>query len=210
MKLEKDQIDEFKGIFKNTYGKELSDQEAADSARNLLGFFESLMKIAEHQAEMERKLKKEPRGFHIINDVYNCSICGRSITGDESWYDRWGAKCLLCQKAVDTGSVPGFVCKEKNGWYSMWALKSKFGIKHQTAGKLVRQGNLKAKIILARNGSPYEYVFLKKENPHLIDPDRKSPVRKSYDKNRNKLNKLYMKQKIVELRNEFKKNKLNR
>jgi len=196
MRLEKDQIDEFKGIFKNTYGKELSDQEAADSARNLLGFFDALRRIAEKEVEMEKRLKKEPAGFHIINDIYNCSICGRAITGEESWYDRWGAKCLLCQEAVDDGSVPGFVCKEKDSWYSMWALKNKFDIKHQTAGKLVRQGILKARIVLTQNGSPYEYVFLKKENLHLIDPYRHSPARKSYNRHRDKLNKIYIMQKI--------------
>ncbi|MFA5714563.1 MAG: hypothetical protein WC998_02335 [Candidatus Paceibacterota bacterium] len=205
MEPSREYIEKFKRIFKDTYDKELNDQEATDSARNLLGFFETLMKISEQQAKMERKVKKEPKGFHIINDVYNCSICGRSITGDESWYDRWGAKCLLCQKAVDDGSVPGFICKEKDGWYSMWSLKSKFGIKYQTVGKLVRQGNLKARIVLAHNSAPYEYVFLKKENPHLIDPDRKSPGRKSYDKHREKLNKIYIKEKMTDLKKELKK-----
>jgi len=48
---------------------------------------------------------------------------------------------------------------------------------------------------------------LKKENPQLIDPDRYSPTRKSYDKHRNKLNKIYIKEKMEELRKEFKKKK---
>jgi len=45
---------------------------------------------------------------------------------------------------------------------------------------------------------------LKKENPQLIDPDRYSPARKSYDKHRNKVNKIYIKEKIEELRKELK------
>jgi hypothetical protein len=31
------------------------------------------------------------------------------------------------------------------------------------------------------------FRLLKKENPDLIDQDRKSPARKSYDRNRNKV-----------------------
>jgi len=37
------------------------------------------------------------------------------------------------------------------------------------------------------NGKAYEYIFLKKENPDLIDPDRKNPVLKSYHRNRDKV-----------------------
>lgn len=109
------------------------------------------------------------------------------MTGDESWYDKWGCKCLLCQKAVKEGLVPGFVCRDRDGWYAMWQLESKFGIKHQTARKLVREGKLKARIVPCEDGKPYEYVFLKKENPDLVDPERKSPARKSYDRNYNKV-----------------------
>jgi len=187
MSLSKESINEFKEIYKKEYGKELSNQEAYESATNLMGFVEVLYECAAKEAEKKRRLKKEPEGFHVTDGIYNCLICHRQVTGDESWYDRWGCKCLLCQKAVKEGIVPGFVCKDSDSWYAMWQLQSKFGIKHQTAKKMVRQEKLKARIVPYENGDPYEYVFLKKENPNLIDPERKSPARKSYDKHYNEI-----------------------
>lgn len=187
MGLSKKAINEFKDIYKKEYKKELSDAEASEAANNLVGFFKVLYDCAVKENEKKRRLKKELEGFHVTDGIYNCLVCHRQATGEESWYDKWGCKCLLCQKAVKEGIVPGFVCKDSDSWYAMWQLESKFGIKHQTAKKMVRRGELKARIVPYENGDPYEYVFLKKENPNLIDPDGKSPARKSYDRNYNKV-----------------------
>ena len=187
MSLSKESIEEFKEIFKKEYGKELSDQEAYESATNLIGFVEVLQKSAEKEHQRKLQLKKEPKGFYLTDEPYSCCICGQQVNGDQSWYDKNGIKCLLCQKAVKEGLVPPFVCKDRDSWYSVWELESKFGIKHQTAKKMVRLDELKAKIVPYDNGNPYEYIFLKKENPDLTDPDRKSPARKSYDRNYNKV-----------------------
>ena len=111
-------------------------------------------------------------------------VCGCLVAGDQSWYDQWGVKCLLCQKAIKDEIIPGFVCKDHDSHYKMWELKDKFKIHPQTARKLVRQGELKARIITTADGKPFEYIFLKKENPHLIS--RHSPERKSYDRHRDK------------------------
>ncbi|HUV81268.1 MAG TPA: hypothetical protein VMW21_01980 [Patescibacteria group bacterium] len=187
MSLSKKAIDEFKKIYKKEYKKELNDAEASEAANNLVGLFKILYDCEIRDLQRKHRLKKKPEGFHLADGIYNCSICHRQVKGDESWYDKWGIKCLLCQKAVKEGFVPPFVCKDRDSWYAMWELESNFGIKHPTARKLVRQGKLKARIVTYENGHPYEYVFLKKENPDLIDPDRKSPARKSYDRNYNKI-----------------------
>ena len=162
MSLSKEAVDEFKGIYKDKYKKELNDAEASEAANNLVGFFKVLYDCAVKEAEKKRRLKKEPEGFHITDGEYNCLICHRQVTGEESWYDKWGCKCLLCQKAVKEGLVPGFVCRDSDSWYTMWQLKDKFGLAHQTAKKLVREGKLKARIVPYADGKPYEYVFLKR------------------------------------------------
>ncbi|MFH1909785.1 MAG: hypothetical protein ABIJ72_01145 [bacterium] len=177
-------IEEFKEIYKKEYGKELSDVEASESANNLVGLFKLLWDCSIRDAKRKSQLKKEPEGFHITDGTYSCMVCGCSVTGDQSWYDQWGVKCLLCQKAVKEGVVPGFVCRDHDSHYKMWELKDKFKIHPQTARKLVRQGELKARIVTTEDGKPYEYIFLKKENPHLIS--RYSPERKSYNRHRDK------------------------
>lgn len=113
-------------------------------------------------------------------------ICHATIAGEKTWYDKWGVKCLLCQKAIDTGAVPGFACRDRDSRYLTWQLKSDFNIHSSTARKMVREGKLKARIVMSENGYPYEYVFLKKDNPHLVH--RHSPERKSYDRHRKKEN----------------------
>lgn len=186
MELSKKSIDEFKRIFKEKYDEELNDDEAQEAARNLIGFFETLFEIDMRDRGRKHRLRKEPEGFHITDGIYNCCLCHRQVAGDESWYDQWGVKCLLCQKAVKEGIVPGFACVESDSRYSMWEMKDKFELHPATVRKLVRQGKLKARIVTYDNGKPYEYIFLKKENPDFIDPDRYSPARKSYNKHRDK------------------------
>lgn len=186
MSLPQEAIEEFKEIYKKEYKKELSDAEARESAENLVRFFDLLWECEKKDIQRKQLLKKEPEGFHLTDEVYNCLICHCTVTGDESWYDKWGVKCLLCQKAIKEETVPGFVCKERESWYAVWQLKDKFGIHPQTARKMVRIGELKARIVATESGQPYEYVFLKKENPHLIS--RYSPERKSYDRHRDKEN----------------------
>lgn len=187
MSISKERIEEFKKIFKEQFGKELTDAEAYESAHNLLGFVEVLYNV--HKKEVQRKirLRKEPGGFTLDDGIYECSICGQQQAKGEIWYDKWGITCATCRKAVQTGAVPSFICNQRHSWYRMWEMENKFGIKWQRAKKLIKEGKLKAKFVLAENGNPSEYIFLKKENPELVDPDRYNPARKSWDRNRNKI-----------------------
>ena len=203
MTLPQKAIEEFKDIYKKEHGKELSDAEASEAAHNLYGFAEILIKCAKRDFQRKQQLKKSPEGFHITDGTYNCMVCGRAVTGEESWYDQWGVKCILCQKAVKDGIVPGFVCKDHDSHYKMWELKSKFNIHSQTARKLVRQGELKARIVTTEDGKPYEYIFLKKENPRLIS--HYSPERKSYDRHRDKITKLMIQKERDKISEERKK-----
>src|SRR3989338_7779857 len=82
---------------------------------------------------------------------------------------------------------PPFMYKNRDSWYATWQLGTKFQIKPPTVRKLVRQGVSKARIVLGENGKPYEYIFLKKENPKFIDPDKDASTWKSYKRNRDKI-----------------------
>lgn len=186
MQLSDESIEEFKAIHKKHYGTELGDAKARESAQNLMNFVKALYDCWKTDIKRKWRLKTEPNGFHLTDGTYNCSICYTAVTGEKSWYDKWGAKCLLCQKAVETGAVPGFACRDCNSRYLIWNLKSDFGIHSSTVRKMVREGKLKARIVMSENDQPYEYVFLKKENPRLVH--RYSPERKSRDRNRKKEN----------------------
>ena len=183
MTLSQKSIDEFKEIYKKEHGEELSDDEASESAHNLVGFVNLLWKCAVRDTKKKERLKKEPDGFPV-DGQYSCLVCGCSIDPETGWYDKWGQKCLPCTKAIKNGVIPAFVCRDHDSYYKTWELKDKFKIHPQTARKMVRAGELKARIITTEENKPYEYIFLKKENLQLIS--RYSPERKSYDRHRKK------------------------
>lgn len=204
MILSQKSIDEFKEIFEKESGKEMNDAEASESAHNLVNLFDILFKCAENEMKKKRRLKKEPDGFPV-DGQYSCLVCGCSIDSTTGWYDKWGQKCLNCTRAVKNSIIPSFVCRDHDSYYKSWELKDKFKIHPQTARKLARTGELKARIITNEAGKPYEYIFLKKENPHLIS--RYSPEKKSYDRHYDKISKIRIREEKKKLREERLKNR---
>jgi hypothetical protein len=170
--LSKESIQEFKDIFEKETGKEISWEEATESAHNLLGLAEILYKQGMKEIKRKEKLKDNPKGFHIEGEGYTCCICRRSISNKETWYDKYGIKCLICQKAIDKKVIPGYVAKNEDSWYSTFELDYYFNIKYQTVNKLVRDGILKPRIITNENGNLHAYVFIIKENKDVLPPKK--------------------------------------
>lgn len=185
MSLSKERINEFKEVFKKDYGKDLTDAEASEYANSLMNFVELLYDCALKDVQKKNRLKKEPNGFPVDGN-YSCLVCGCSINSENGWYDWYGHTCLLCRDAIKNGTLPAFVCQQRDSYYLTWHLKDRFKIHPATARKMVREGKLKARIVLNENNKPYEYVFLKKENPGLVDPERYTSGRKSYNRHREK------------------------
>lgn len=166
MEISKERLEEFKKIFKKEYGKELTDEEAYEYASNLLGLFKVLFDIRIREEMNKQRLKKEPKGFALKGSSYSCPICGRTVPAHEMWYDKFGQKCLVCQKAIDDKIIPGRLCEHNDLWYSMWELEHYFGIKSATVRKLIRQDIIKTRIVPDINC----YVFLTKDNAGILPP----------------------------------------
>ena len=174
MELTDRQIKEFQKIYEKEKGEKLSKKEAAEAAYNLINFFRVLYDCEMRDRRFKTKLKTNPKGFYIEEgETYSCLICGRNITGKEGWYDKYGNKCLICQNALNKKVIPGYICRDRDSWYGTWELKDKFGIYSATAKKMVREGELKARIIKDENNNPYEYVFLVKENDEFLNSYKK-------------------------------------
>ena len=75
MNISKERIEEFKEMFKKDYDKELTDEEAYESAHNLLGFVEVLYNIQKREFQRKLRLRKEPEGFNLTDGIYTCSVC---------------------------------------------------------------------------------------------------------------------------------------
>lgn len=172
MELSKKRLDELKVLMEKDSGKTYTDAEVADAGYRLVGLVEICFDSYKRDCRRKQKLKEHPRGFHLDDGTYSCLVCHKSIEGESSWWDLLGQKCMLCQQAIWDKVVPSFVCKNSDSYYAMWQLKDKFGIHTQQAKKMVREGKIKARIILNEEGKPYEYLFLKKENKNLLTFER--------------------------------------
>lgn len=198
MKITEEMIQEMKDLYKNKSGEEIDDEKAYEAASNLLNFAELIFDISMKEVQKKARLRKEPDGFPVDGN-YTCLICHGSINETNGWWDILGPKCLLCQKAISEGTIPRFVCINRDSWFPMWKLNSTFEIKTPTAKKYMREGILKAREVLNESGKVHVYVFLKKDNPELIE--RYNPVRKSYDRHRDKVTEQMLREEKKKLNN---------
>ncbi|MBT4209975.1 MAG: hypothetical protein HOE19_03625 [Candidatus Komeilibacteria bacterium] len=161
-------IKEYQRIFKESYNHPVSYEKAEEYGNRLADFFQLIVDMDMANEEKKARLKESPKGFPLDDgSTYNCCVCYRQVTGKEGWYDKYGNKCLNCQKALDKKVIPGYICNDRDSFYLIWELKDKFGIHHTTARKMVREGKLKARIIQNEHGKLHEYVFIIKENKKL-------------------------------------------
>jgi hypothetical protein len=164
------QLSTFRKLLTDRLGREVSDAEVFEGANNLMNFFGALQGVATRLRIWNERLIMEPQGFALplsSGGTYNCGICYAYISGEQGWYDQYGIKCRPCQNAIEKKVIPGSVCKDRESWYSVSNLNSKFGWHHTTIHKKVRSGELKARIIKSPKGANYYYVFLKGENPYI-------------------------------------------
>jgi len=165
MPISEEHVTKFQKLYEEKYGEKLTRQEAYDVGSRLVNFFELLLKIDYRNRQRREKLKQYPKGFHLTGEgTYNCGICHCYVSDDQTWYDKWGIKCIPCQKATEQKIIPGRICHNDKLWYAMWEMDSYFKLKRQTVLKLVRQGVLKARIIPDSNF----YVFMISDNVDVL------------------------------------------
>lgn len=120
----------------------------------------------------KKKLEEFPKGFHLEGVGYTCSVCRDSISNEETWYDKYGIKCLVCQKAIDKKIIPVTVAKNSESWYSKYDLESYFNIDRHAINRFIKAGILKPCIIPNPSGRPHAYVFLIKDNKDTLPPKK--------------------------------------
>ncbi len=165
-------IQEFKDIYEKEQGREISWQEASEMAHSMLGFAKIIYDLAEKEFHYKQRLKKEPKGFHLEGKGYTCVICHNSMSDQETWYDKFGLKCLVCQKAIDKKIIPGSVVKNAESWYSTYDLESRFNIDRHILKKFIKEGILKPKVVLNDTGKPRVQIFLIKDNKDTLPPKK--------------------------------------
>lgn len=126
----------------------------------------------EKEKAREEKLKANPKGFHLEGAGYTCFICGDSTPEGDNWYDEYGIKCLVCQKAIDDGEIPASLAKDKDSWYSKYDLEHRFNIKSPTLRKWVKDGIIKSRTISYYGKGVHYELFLIEDNKDFLPPKK--------------------------------------
>lgn len=120
----------------------------------------------------EEKLKANPKGFHLDGVGYRCAICHDSTKEGDNWYDEFGIKCLVCQKAIDEGEIPASLAKDEDVWYSKFDLDHYFNLKGPTLRKWIKEGIIKPRTVSHYGKGVHFELFLLEDNKEFLPPKK--------------------------------------
>ena len=166
------------------HGNPITEEDAG----KVLDFMDKMVRLAMDQyhreAKWEAELQDHPEGFVFDESGYGCRICGSGTK--EGWYDRFGLKCQLCQKAVDQGIIPGEVTRDATLYYNEYELERDFNLAGKALTEWLRQGILKARTITGSNGRSRHYrIFLLEDNAAFLPPKAMLECHESVEIERN-------------------------
>lgn len=167
VQISKERLDELRKLMEEKSGKTYTDAEVFDAGQKLVGLVKIAYEVTAEDMKRDKKLKENPKGFHL-EGKYSCRLCHAGVADNETWWDKLGVKCMLCQQAYWDGVIPSFVFQNSDSYYSMWELKKYFGLHPQAVRKMIKEDSVHARAILNQEGKVHEYIVLKKENPRLL------------------------------------------
>jgi hypothetical protein len=153
----------------------ISDEEGKkfqDEKWSMKQAAEMMEKWKKKDEALAKKLEENPNGFHLDGVGYTCFICGGHTPEGDNWYDQYGIKCLVCQKAIDNGEIPASLAKEKDSWYSKYDIESRFNIKAPTLRKWVKDGILKVRTVSRFSNGVHTELFLIEDNKDTLPPKK--------------------------------------
>ena len=167
----KETIQELKRIIEVQHGREFTWEEATKAAWDMRMFAQIALKVGKEEWERQEKLKEFPKGYEL-DAPGNCHLCGKSVSEEKAWYDKYGIKCMTCQVAINKKIIPGSLTKNRESWYSKYELESYFNIRGALLNKYLKQGILKDRIIPGKEKKVHLQLFLIKDNKGILPPKK--------------------------------------
>jgi hypothetical protein len=161
---------ELRKMLEKEQGREISDQELFEAEHWLTSYAELMLDLGIKEVKRQDKLKENPKGFHLEGEGYSCFICRTTVSNEQTWYDKYGIKCLTCQSAINKKIIPATVASDKDSWYSINDLEHSFFITRYGVKKLVKDGLLKPRTIPGPNGGVHYQLFLIKDHEGILPP----------------------------------------
>ena len=166
------EIQEMKDMAEQRHGHEFSWEESRKAIHDLQILVDISLELMEEEWNREEKLKEFPKGYHLDENSYRCEVCGGPAKGENSWYDKYGIKCMSCQGAVNDKIIPAALAKNKESWYSTSEMDSYFNIRGTLLNKYIKQGLIKERIILNAQKKRHLQLFLLKDNKDVLPPKK--------------------------------------
>ncbi len=172
MDVSHENIQEMKDVLEKEHGREFTWEEATEAAYNMRQLVEVMYDFMIEDQRRKKKLEESPKGFHLDGIGYTCFICGYSASQEDSWYDKYGIKCMTCQRAIDRKQIPALLSKNKDSWYSRWEIERAFNVKGPTLTSWIKKGILKARTVINENKRIHAQLFLIKDNKDTLPPKK--------------------------------------
>ncbi|MGG9959990.1 hypothetical protein [Ferruginibacter sp. SUN106] len=166
------EIQEMKEMLQEQHGREFFWEESRKAIHDLQILADISLELMEEEWIREEKLKEFPKGYHLDENSYRCKICEGTAKGDNSWYDKYGIKCMICQNAINEKIIPAALAKNKESWYSTDEMESYFNITGPLLNKYIKQGLIKERVILNPKNKRHLQLFLLKDNKEVLPPKK--------------------------------------
>lgn len=163
------QIQEIKSNLEKQHGREFSEDEARTALWDLRRLAHIMYEAFNVDCKWKELLEQNPKGFHL-EDGGTCEICRDHTSGENSWFDKHGVKCMPCQRAINEKVIPTSVIKKKDSWYSKRDLEHYFNIKGADLSRYIKQSVLKDRIIKGETKKVHLQLFLMKDNKGVLPP----------------------------------------
>lgn len=164
--------EELRKILEKEQGREITDHELFEADLWLTNYAELIYDCAKTDFQRKKKLDENPKGFHLEGNGYTCAVCHNSVSNEQTWYDKNGIKCLICQDALDKGIIPSSVISDNDSWYSISDFESSFFMKPNAVRRFIKEGLLKPRVIPSPSGRAHYQLFLIEEHKDILPPKK--------------------------------------
>ncbi|MES2223745.1 MAG: hypothetical protein V4469_02305 [Patescibacteria group bacterium] len=170
-KSHEEHVQEMKNIMEREGGKEVTWDEAEEAFANLGRYANLIYEFALEDRRRKNKLREFPKGYILESRGYSCAICGNSTQENENWYDQYGIKCSICQKAINRKEILPSIAKNRDNRYSEYDMESDFNVNKKKLKEWIEAGIIKPRTVM--DGSRVHcHIFLIKDNKDFL-PQRK-------------------------------------
>ena len=146
-------LKEIKLGLEKEHGRDFTPKEVSDVAELMYKLARLALDQVMDEAEWKQKLEGNPKGYAFEPKGYSCRLCNLGGSDVGMWYDKYGLKCMHCQKAVESGLIPGELTGDHESFYTDYDLKSFFNVQGKALTQWINKKIIKPRII-SRFGDP--------------------------------------------------------